>query len=319
MTSERTKGPPSFEKWDGYFSFGRLKTTSIVFDGDGTEAYLPGNIHTHYDPQPATLFEEVIQAKRQIQQEQEKKQQHGEPYQWNGPKYQLSRIVISREPLHESMMLGLWVKPRDHYIGLATRRCLDNPDFRKKYVPDDWSTPVTGFSCSIGVNVTVISSDGYVLLTQRGQNQSVHQNMFHCSVSEGVSPSFDRSTTGQAPDMYRCACRGISEELGLHESVDFSISDIQFLSFSVNTHYALYGLQGMIKINKSAEEALSNWHTGVKDKWENTKIFVVPFTPQDICSFVFSHETFSGLVCLYHSLVHEFGKAQVNRAISSYS
>jgi hypothetical protein len=119
--------------------------------------------------------------------------------------------------------------------------------------------------------------------------------------------------------MYRCACRGISEELGLHESVDFSISDIQFLSFSVNTHYALYGLQGMIKINKSAEEALSNWHTGVKDKWENTKIFVVPFTPQDICSFVFSHETFSGLVCLYHSLVHEFGKAQVNRAISSYS
>jgi hypothetical protein len=133
---------------------------------------------------------------------------------------------------------------------LATRRCLDTPDFRKKYVPDDWSTPVTGFSCSMGVDITVVSSDEYVLLTQRAQNQSVHQNMFHCSVSEAVSPSFDRSTTGQTPDLYRCACRGISEELGIHESVDFSVSDVQFLSFSVDTHYALYGLRGMVKIKK---------------------------------------------------------------------
>ena len=83
--------------------------------------------------------------------------------------------------------------------GLAILGCLDNPDFRKHYVPDDWSTPVTGFSCSMGVDITVISSDEYVLLTQRGQNQSVHQNMFHRSVSEAVSPSFDRSTTGQGP------------------------------------------------------------------------------------------------------------------------
>lgn len=52
---------------------------------------------------------------------------------------------------------------------------------------------------------------------------------------------FDRSTKGQAPDLYGCACRGMSEELGIHEPTDFSVSDIQFLSFSVDTHYALYG------------------------------------------------------------------------------
>jgi hypothetical protein len=313
------KGPSLFEERDGCFSFGRLKTTLMVLDGDGTEAYLPVNIHTHYDPQPAIFFEEVMQAKRQIQQEQEEKQQNGELYQWNGEKYHLSKIVVSREPIHESMTLGLWFKPRDHYTGLATRRCLDNPDFRKKYVPDDWSTPVTGFSCSMGVDITVISSDGYVLLTQRGQNQSVHQNMFHCSVSEAVSPSFDRSTTGQAPDLYRCACRGLAEELGFQEPVDFSSSDILFLSFSVDTHYALYGLRGMVKANKGAEEILRNWDAGVKDKMENKKIFAVPFTPEEVCSFVFSHEPFSpgGLICLYHALVHEFGREQVNSVISS--
>jgi len=144
--------------------------------------------------------------------------------------------------------------------------------------------------------------------------------MFDSSVSEAVSPSFYRSTTSQAPDVYRCACRGLAEELALQESIDFSSSDILFLSFSVDTHYALYGLRGMVKVNKSFEEILRNWHAGVKDKMENKKIFAVPFTPQEVCSFVFSHEPFSpgGLVCLYHALVHEFGREQVNSAISFY-
>lgn len=316
--ADRKERVLSYEEWDEHFSFGRLKTTSIVLDGDGTEAYLPTNIHTHYDPQTATFFEEVMQAKKQIQQEQEEKQQRGEPYQWNGEKYHLSRIVISREPVHENMTLGLWFKPRDHYIGLATRRCLDDPAFRQKYVPDDWSTPVTGFSCSMGVDLTVISSDGYALLTQRGQNQSIRQNAFHSSISEAISPSFDRSTTGQSPDLYRCAYRGLAEELGLQEFIDFSPSDIRFLSFSVDTQYALYGLRGMIKVNRNFEEILRNWRAGVKDKIENKKIFVIPFTPQEVCSFIFSHEPFSpgGLVCLYHSLVHEFGREQVNKAMS---
>lgn len=320
MTNERVKGSSSFEEWDGCFSFGRLKTTAVVLDGDGAEAYLPANIRTHYDPQPAQFFDEILQAKKQIEIEQEEKQQKGEPSQWNGEKYHLSHIVISREPVHENMTLGLWLKPRDHYIGLATRRCLDNPAFRKKYVPDDWSTPVVGMSCSLGVDITVISSDGYVFLTQRGQHQSVHQNMFHTSVSEAVSPSLDRSVTGREPDLYQCAQRGISEELGIHEPLDFSLSDIQFLSFSVDTHYALYGLRGMVRVNKSVEDILRDWQAGVKDKIENKKMFAVPFTLQEVCSFVFSHQPFSpsGLVCLYHTLVHEFGREQVNSIISSY-
>jgi transcriptional regulator with XRE-family HTH domain len=33
------KGPSLFEERDGCFSFGRLKTTLMVLDGDGTEAY----------------------------------------------------------------------------------------------------------------------------------------------------------------------------------------------------------------------------------------------------------------------------------------
>jgi hypothetical protein len=119
--------------------------------------------------------------------------------------------------------------------------------------------------------------------------------------------------------LYQCARRGLSEELGIHEPFDFSMSDVQFLSFSVDTHYALYGLRGMVKVRKNAEEMLRNWQAGVKDKVENRKMFAVRFTPQEVCAFVFSHPSFApgGLVCLYHTLVHEFGREQVNSAIFS--
>lgn len=318
MADEKSRVFHSFEEWDGCFSFGKLKTTSMVLDGDGVEAYLPANIRTHYDPVPATFFDEVMEAKRQIQQEE--RQKSGDL--WNSEKYHLSKIVIGREPLHEDKTLSLWLKPRDHYTGLATRRCLDDPGFRAKYHLDDWdwSSPITGLSCSMGVDMLVISSDGYALLTQRGQNQSVHQGMFNCSVSEAVSPLLDRKTTGQEPDLYRCASRGFAEELGLQEAVDFSLSDILFLSFTVDTHYALYGLRGLVKVRKSAEEILRTWHAGVKDKRENSKIVAIPFTPEEICAFVFSHEPFTpgGLICIYHALVHEFGRGQVNTVISSY-
>jgi len=318
MTDDGRKRLSSFGERDGCFSFGKIQTTSMVLDGNGEEAYVPGNIYTHYDPQPATFFEEVMQAKQHI--EREERQKNGSL--WNSEKYHLSKIVVGREAIHEHMTLGLWLKPRDHYTGLATRRCLDDPGFREKYLHNhDWYDPLIGMSMSMGVDMTVISSDEQVLLTQRGLHQSVHQGMYNCSVSEAVSPLLDRSTTSQAPDLYRCASRGFAEEMGLQESVDFVSTDILFLSFTVDTHYALYGLRGMVKVNKSAEEMLQTWQTGVKDKRENRQMFAIPFTPHEVCSFVSSHQPFApgGLVCLYHTLIHEFGREKVNAALSSFS
>lgn len=98
----------------------------------------------------------------------------------------------------------------------------------------------------------------------------------------------------------------------LHAPADYSPSDISFLSFALDTGYRMW---------ERAEEVLENMQRGVRDRFENRRLFAVPFNPQDVCSFVFSHEPFSpgGLVCLYHSLVHEFGRERVNAAISANS
>lgn len=46
----------------------------------------------------------------------------------------------------------------------------------------------------------------------------------------------------------------------------------------------------------------------------------VLFTPQDVCSFVLAHESWTsgGLICLYQTFVHEFGREEGDTIISSW-
>src|SRR2546421_1394215 len=80
------------------------------------------------------------------------------------------------------------------------------------------------------------------------------------------------------------------------------------------------GLRGMVKVNKTIEEITKHWNSGVKDKLENARIHPIKFDLHTIVPFVFSHEpwTPSALVCLYHTLVHEFGRKNVDEAIGRY-
>ncbi|HLL78491.1 MAG TPA: hypothetical protein VKT25_03280, partial [Ktedonobacteraceae bacterium] len=195
---------------------------------------------------------------------------------------------------------------------------LKEPELREKYLADvDWNEAIPYFSNSFGVSLAIITSDGYTVFTQRGKSVGTRPKVYDTSIIEGLSRPIDRGTTSEAPDVYRCACRGLAEELGLHESIDFSVADITFLSFGVDTRYALRGLTGMVKINRSIDKLLSRWDNGVRDKFENHKLFPVPFTPKDVVSFAYTHQPFAPGPTLYNALVHEFGHAMVEDAFDS--
>jgi len=216
------------------------------------------------------------------------------------------------------MTLDLWFRPSDYYTFLATNMSLNEPALRGKYLADvDWSEAVPYFSHSFGVSLAVVTSDGYTVFTQRGKTVGTRPKVYDTGVIEGLSRPIDRGTTGEAPDVYRCACRGLAEELGLYESVDFAVADITFLSFGVDTYYALRGLTGMVKINRSIEKLLFLWNNGVRDKFENHKLFPVPFTPKDVVSFAYAHQPFAPGPTLYNALVHEFGRSMVEDAFDS--
>src|SRR5258708_1861109 len=210
--------PTSFngQERNGCFSFGKLKTTWKTLDGDGGGIYLPQHIRSHYIPFAEELPKELQVRRTQIQQEQEQNRAQGVPSFWNGQIYALDRFVIGREPTNEDMTLDLWFRPSDYYTFLATNMSLNEPALRGKYLADvDWSEAVPYFSHSFGVSLAVVTSDGYPVFTQRGKTVGTRPKVYDTGVIEGLSRPIDRGTTGEAPDVYRCACRGLAEELGL--------------------------------------------------------------------------------------------------------
>ena len=304
-----------------YFSFGHLETTWIVVDGDGTEEYRQKNIRTHFDPRPDKLPDDLAARREHIQKQQEENRRQGHPFQWNGERYSLDRFIISRSSIEEDLMLDLWFKPSDYYTFLATNQSLKDESVREKYLKEaDWHSPVRYFSNSFGVSLVVITSDHHTLFTQRGKDLGSRPGEYNISVSEGLSKFLDHDAHRQAPDIFHCASRGLTEELGLSQPEDFKSSDIILLSLGVDTLYSLWGLRGMVKVHKTIEEITKHWNSGVKDKLENARIHPIKFDLHTIVPFVFSHEpwTPSALVCLYHTLVHEFGRKKVDEAIGRY-
>ena len=75
----------------------------------------------------------------------------------------------------------------------------------------------------------------------------------------------------------------------------------------------------MVKVKKSIEKLLRLWHNGVRDKFEHHKLFPVPFTPQDVIAFAYTHQPFTPGPTLYYALVHEFGRSVVEDAFDSIS
>lgn len=314
------KSLPTLES-DGFFFFGKRKTALIVLDGNGTETYSPQYIHTSYDSRPVPFFEEIGQIREQIEQEQVQHEGNERLLQWNGEIYHLAAYQLSRDPIHEQMKVHLWFRPTDYFTILAKNRCLKDSIFREKHILRyDWDIPFSSLPIPFGVGLSLITSDGYIIFAQREGNVGVRPSYFMTSVEEGLSRPLDRSAISDAPDVYRCACRGLAEELGLIEKADFSASDILFLGLGLDTEYYMCGLRGFMKVAKTARDIMNNWQLGVKDKMENKKLFAISFTPEDVCDFVFSHGPWGGgaLMGIYHTLVHEFGREHVNHIISSY-
>lgn len=310
-----------YTEMDRHFAFGKIKTTELILDGDGTSVYLPQHIRSNYIPVEMKLPEEIQAQKELIAREQEERKAQGDAYAWNGERYNLTKFNIGREPANEDMTLGLWFRPSDYYTFLATSAIAQDPNLRGKYLAEtEWDEAVPMFAHSFSVLLTLITSDNQTILVQRGKSLGCRPNVFDVSLAEGLSRPVDRSTTSQAPDVYRCAIRGLAEELGLNTPADYSTSDILFTTFAVDTEFSMWGLFGLVKLQRGAEEVLENLRRSVRDRFEHRKIFSVPFTPEEICTFIFSHEPFSpgGLVCLYHALVHEFGSERVNTVLSSY-
>lgn len=308
------------------FRFGDLATSWIVLDGDGVSEYTPETIECYYGPNAEDLPPDLTARKKQIQQLEEEKEQQGLPYRWNGRRYSLERFAIERTELEENLCLRLFFRPSDYYTFLATNMSLDDEalsderstTLRDEYLHEvDWSKPVNFFANSFGVNIAVVTSDRYLIITQRSESVGSRPGRFSISVNEGLSRDLDRGDQSDAPDMYRCAMRGAIEELG----IGLRRSDICFLSFGVDTQYCQWGLLGVARTDQGIDRILRMRGAGVKDKWENSELYPVPFEVDAVVRFIMANGPWASAApaCIYHALVHEFNRTKVDASIAKHS
>lgn len=302
------------------------KTTWIVLDGNGKYEYKIENIVTHYNSMQIELPETIKNIKTEIMRVQEERRKTGnKPYYWNGRIYYVERFRIGRTPLEENMHLVIWFRPSDYYTFLATNMSLDKNfktndkyfTLREKYLKDvDWTKPIKYFSSSFGIDIAIITSDDFLIVTERSEVLGSRPNELNISANENLSRILDQKENDQAPDIYRAAPRGIYEELG----VSVEREKIIFLSFGVDTKYCQYGLLGFSRIPQTSDELKNLRSMGIKDKWENKKLHFVKFNIEEIINFIINNDPWApaAIACIYHTLVHEFGKKKVDAYINKY-
>lgn len=304
--------------YTGLFQFGSKDSKWLIVDGDGEDHYSPKALFTHFDKEQLTLPEDLLKRKKAVTKDQEEKRKKGIQYHFNGENYRFEKYSINRFSTEELPELHLWFGPSDYYTFLATDMALDEKEVREKYFPDEsWMQPTKYFANSFGVNLLVITRDEHIILTKRSGQVGTNKNMYHISVNEGLSRTFDRGVSTQAPDVYRAAVRGIVEELGV-QTVE--ANDITYLSLGVDTRFSQWALLGKARIDKTSEELLEWRSSGVKDKWENDEFVAIPLDVNDIVKFVAEHDpwTPASLACIYHTLVSEFGREKVEKSIQRH-
>jgi hypothetical protein len=179
--------------------------------------------------------------------------------------------------------------------------------------------PVPLFANTFGLVVSLITSDGYLVIVQRSRDVGSYQNVNNVAINETVQIEFDRDHRTNAPNLYNATIRGAQEELG----IPLNRSDIIFLNFGANTRFSMWALYGFAHTTRNLEQLLWGRRTHAKDKWEGIKLYPLNFDVNTVMQFVKETGTDPGwsggaLVSVYYTLVYHFGRQVVEEAIDDY-
>ncbi len=283
--------------------------------------YVPGRIVTTYTDAKIPLPKDIQALYDAFAEEQLLKREHPERGRdvFNGNQYKLISFKYDRhiEAGEEIPILRLHFGPTDYFTQKVTDFNLKHPaiaNYATAYNPLSLQT-IPEFATILGVNVNVLTRDGFLVVTQRGLGYQESPGTYHTSVAENIQRPID-SGPGGAPDPFFAARRGAVEELG----IELAIDDITFTAFGINPETYQYSLIGWARTNHTFDDLQRLRITGVpKDKWENDRIIPVPHDPESVAKFVLlRHGKWQpiGLAAVALSLFQtgEFTRNEVHRA-----
>jgi len=229
---------------------------------------------------------------------------------WNARRFALRRATVGREGDDEKPTLHLAFGETD----FATHRV----------VSQEWSASLRdrtdrleerairqvlpGLSHSFGINLTIETADGSLVLTQRSSLTSQATGLRHISVNEGTALE-DRDASG-LPDPYATALRGTREQLGIdltphRDLVVFHslILDVTRYEWALLGHVDLRGTD-VTDATLPAQRALGL----SSDDWESDRLSLVRWDAASSMELLQSddHWVGHGYLNLLLSAVHRF-------------
>ncbi|MFE7094865.1 hypothetical protein [Streptomyces erythrochromogenes] len=304
------------------FSLGPLHTSALIVEGDGTHPIAPGAMRLQVLEGEVALPDDMAPWRAEIAAEEELRGQ--DPAAgvriWNGPRYAVESLAVSRTPLDEQPDVLVRLRPTDYFTFLAAqqldRRLPDGSTPRARYLdPGDPLSAPAFLQCSFGVNVAVVTADHLLVVNRRADQVRSGPGLWGASVNEGLSRHID-SAGRHAPDLHDVARRGMREELSL-ESHEYALSLLALVLDVDRRQWSAHFSAHLKDLNGEALRARIS--RGVTDRWEHQSQDYVPFRPADVMEHLLRddriHHWAPVAPALFHlALVHAHGRGAVERA-----
>lgn len=269
-------------------------TDCHIYEGDGTRPIDEENVRVLYDRRRVEFPDELGLWRREIQDEEGRKQAAGEPYRWNNPRFAVESLVVSRGHVAEEPQVTLSLLDADYYDFLTTslnlgRKLRNGSTLRKQYLQDaDPLDAPPWMFCSLGVNVAVeTGKDGKMLFSHRsGKVAGPNASRWNSSANEGMAANHDVPESGEI-SLHQVARRALREELAVHRQ---DRVDLELLGFGLdlrNNQWAVFFRAVLEDLGE--EELRQRWSRGIEDKWEHDAHAFVPSDPDSVLTFL--HDT----------------------------
>lgn len=206
-----------------------------------------------------------------------------DPTKWNGTKLAPVRVHVGRRSggRQEIPTVDLHFAATDHatFLELTTR-------WEAFIAASGWSagsdwlrSAQPSLSHSFGLNATLETCDGRLVLARRGGWTDSYHGARHIAVNEGMD---DRDVDGRRPSLLACLRRGAQEELGIEIPATSVVLHTLTLTFSVYQ----WGMLGHIDLRDSDvsfRTLIDLRQAGqATDDHEQAELFSIPFEPDAV-------------------------------------
>lgn len=306
------------ESPNGHFSIGYKATSMFVLQGNGEYSYRKDSLQAIYHDgtpsSPDDIADRILRKERAL----EKARADGDLRVWPGMGVGFENVDMfltsDEENIGASITFYKTTYPAFQAtvleIGAEDRDRADS--IYKMHLADREPGEIIPYLARhIGVVVVVVTSDGFVIATQRTKNVHARPGEYDVSVVEGIEPTKDADISGGVTkiDIFKTVARGCNEELGL---VLKDEDKIEILGLAVDQKYYQFNFYAVVRLDSLTFNDLASQRNGkARDEWEG-RVKPIANKIDEMLKFMNDNPMWdTAKLGFYWQLVNYYGKTPV--------